>query len=806
MVLASPPVPQSPETIAPSNTLILDIMGLKCGGCVRNAEGKIRAYPGVREVSVNLVTELATVDCDREFDSQGLTEMLTAAGFPSAVRTDGDSREGGREGADPLAAARLAAQQTQQRQLWIALGLLGLSSSSHLAHQFGIMVPYLSSDWFHGLLAAATLLGPGRSILVDGLRSLLQNAPNMNTLLGFGASTAFFTSLVALVWPRLGWECFFDEPVMLIGFILLGRTLEQRARHRAASALTQLMALQSKTARVVGKDGTRKTPDLTQLTAVTVPVDQLSIGDWVQILPGEQIPIDGDLIDGETTVDESMLTGESLPVLKQPGQTLYTGTLNQSGAIVLRVQRCRNQTTLAQIINLVETAQGRKAPIQQRADRLAGQFTYIMMAIALGTFLFWSLWGAGQFGQSLQHEVMGHMHHGDHMQSYSPLLLSLKLAIAVLVVACPCALGLATPTALLVGSGIGAERGLLIRGGDILEKAHQLDTVVFDKTGTLTEGQPHLEAIEVLQPNWTEAQLLQIAASVEQGTQHPLAQAIATAAQEVALLPTTAFKTHLGYGAEATVEGRWVQVGSGDWLHPAAELSSASSSNSVYIAVDGQVVGRLVVSNRLRPQAQSTVQRLQSMGLRVMMLSGDRLEAAQSVAALVGIPSDQVLAGVKPEGKAAAIAALQSEGRRVAMVGDGINDAPALAQADVGIALQAGTEVAAETADILLIRNALSDVPEALRLSRLTFGKIQQNLGWALLYNLLAIPVAAGLLVPNYQVLLSPGQAGFLMALSSITVVLNALLLRWSFGRGKDELPEEGKVLGGLVKSVKPVV
>jgi P-type Cu2+ transporter len=779
MVLAPPPI-QSPAQTTPQDTVILDIMGLKCGGCVRNAEGKIRDYPGVREVSVNLVTELATVDCDPVMNREGLAQMLTAAGFPAVVRSSDEE-----DGADPFESARLTERQTQQRQLLIALGLLVLSSASHLAHQFGVMVPYLSSDWFHGLLAGATLLGPGRSILVDGARSLLQNSPNMNTLLGFGASTAFVTSLVALVLPKLGWECFFDEPVMLIGFILLGRTLEQRARHRAASALTQLVALQSKTARVVGKDGTRKMADLLQLTAVVLPVSNLSLGDWVQILPGEQIPIDGEIIDGETTVDESMLTGESLPVLKQPGQSLYAGTLNQSGAVVLRVLRCRNQTTLAQIINLVETAQARKAPIQQMADRLAGQFTYIMMALSGATFLFWSLWGAEHFGQSLQHEVMGHMMHGASSQAYSPMLLSLKLAIAVLVVACPCALGLATPTALLVGSGIGAERGLLIRGGDILEKAHRLDTVVFDKTGTLTEGQPQVDRVEALQPGWTETQLLQLAASVEQGTQHPLAQAIAIAAKDLTLLPTTAFKTLVGYGAEAEVEGRRVLVGSVDWLRDQGLVSAdLEAEGTIYIAVAGQVVGRLTVSNRLRPEAQATVAKLQAMGLRVMLLSGDRADAAQAVALQVGIPADQVLAGVKPEGKAAAIAALQAEGGRVAMVGDGINDAPALAQADVGIALQSGTEVAAETADILLMRNALSDVPEALRLSRMTFGKIQQNLAWALLYNLLAIPVAAGLLVPHYNLLLSPGQAGFLMALSSITVVLNALLLRWQFRTG----------------------
>ncbi len=774
-----------------STTLILDIMGLKCGGCVRNAEGKILAYPGIQSASVNLITELATVECDAQLDPQGLVQMLGKAGFTAEVRASGDTPQ---ESISNLEAQRAAQRKQQRRELIIAIALLALSSTSHLAHSFGIMVSYLSSDLFHGLLAAATLVGPGRSILIEGWQGLRRGSPNMNSLLGLGSTIAFLTSAIALVLPALGWECFFDEPVMLIGFILLGRTLEQQARHRAASALTSLASMQPNSARVVGKDSAKRVADLQQLTSSLVPVDRLCLGDWVQILPSEQIPIDGELIDGETTLDESLLTGESLPVLKRPGQMVYAGTMNQSGAIVLRVKRLRHQTALAQIINLVETAQGRKAPIQQLADRLAGQFTYIMLAIAAATFFFWSLWGAAHFAGAMHHEVMGHQMHGmpDAMPVYSPMLLSLKLAIAVMVVACPCALGLATPTALLVGSGIGAERGLLIRGGDVLERAYRVDTVVFDKTGTLTTGEPQVEQLQAFDP-WRETQVLQMAASVEQGTQHPLAKAILQAAvdRKVDLLPANDFQTLAGYGVSARVEHQQqhqlVRLGSADWLRSLGfdlpDEDDDGEQGVVYMAVADKLVGRIAVSDRLRPDAKETIHALQHAGLRVLLLSGDRPAVAQGVAQKVGIPASQVIAGVKPEGKAAAIAAIQSEGHRVAMVGDGINDAPALAQADVGIALQSGTDVAAQTADILLMRNALLDVPQALRLSRLTFRKIQQNLGWALVYNLISVPVAAGLLVPSYQILLSPGQAGFLMALSSITVVLNALLLRWEFGQ-----------------------
>jgi P-type Cu2+ transporter len=537
-----------------------------------------------------------------------------------------------------------------------------------------------------------------------------------------------------------------------------------------------------------------------------LPLDLIQVGDWVQVLPGEQIPVDGSILQGTTTIDESMLTGESVPVTKQTGDSISGGTMNQSGALIMRVSRVGQDTALARIIKLVEDAQARKAPIQQFADTIAGYFTYGVLTIAALTFLFWycigsQLWPELAIAHPMAHHAMG-MVHREAMPTViaTPMLLSIKLTIAVLVVACPCALGLATPTALLVGSGIGAERGLLIRGGDILEKAHKLTTLVFDKTGTLTKGTP--EVTEILpQPGLDANQLLQLAATVESGTQHPLAQAILQAAktQAIDLLPATDYQTIAGSGVSAQVNweatAHIVRLGTLTWLesqaiaipdaiHPQAQTLAHQGKTIVGLSANDQLLGLIAIHDQPRPEAREVIQQLQAQGIRVIMLTGDRAETAHSIAATLGIPAQQVFAAVKPADKATTIAHLQTHHGKppvIGMVGDGINDAPALAQADVGIALQAGTEVATATADILLMRNSLSDVAAVLRLSRTTFRKIRQNLFWAFVYNIVAIPAAAGVFLPAYHVTLSPSNAGLLMALSSISVVTNSLLLRWQW-------------------------
>lgn len=783
------------EKPSPTETVTLDVTGMKCAGCVSAVEKQLTQHPGVLGATVNLVTELATVECESSVDPASLAETLTESGFPSQPRL----AEGQSELAD-LSERRQQEHQQQNRQLAIAILLLIFSTIGHLNQFTGILIPGLSNIWFHCGLATAALVFPGRSMIVDGWRGLRRNAPNMNTLVSLGTITAFTASLVALLFPQLGWECFFDEPVMLVGFILLGRTLEQRARGRAASALQALFALQPQSAKLIAQGAAA-----TQ-TPIEVPIAHVRLGEWLQVLPGEKIPVDGEVVAGQTTVDESMLTGEPVPVQKQPGEFVAAGTFNQSGAIALRVTRTGQDTTLAKIIGLVESAQARKAPIQKLADTVAGYFTYGVMAIATLTFLFWFFVGSHVWSEVLIHSnysLLGAEHammHTSHIPHPTPLLLSLKLAIAVLVIACPCALGLATPTAILVGSGIGAERGLLIRGGDVLEQVHHLDTIVFDKTGTLTTGQPIVADSISFNDG---VPLLQLAATVESGTRHPLAQAIAQAAaeQNLPLLTAQDFYTEAGFGVSANVwldgTSQPVLLGTAAWLeqhqvkvdqavHAQATTLAAQGKTVVYVALSASLIGLMAVKDALRPDAKATVEALKTMGLQVVLLTGDRSSTASAIAAELNL--DAVLAEVLPDGKAAKIAELQAQGRRVGMVGDGINDAPALAQADVGIALKSGTEVAIETAGIILMRDRLTDVVESIRLSRATLRKIRQNLFWAFAYNLLGIPIAAGVLLPSLGLLLSPAAAGAFMAFSSVSVVTNSLLLRQSFSSSHSSL------------------
>lgn len=807
MQLAPKSVAAQPVTLS-LETLMLDVTGMKCAGCVKVVEDQLRQHPEVRSACVNLVTEVATVECPPgRVDPAQLAQQLTEAGFPTQPRYAADEI-----GADALSqklaslAERRQAEARQQRQrLAIAVLLLLLSSLGHLSQWRGLSLPLLDNIWFHCGLAALALLGPGRGMILDGWRGMRHGAPNMNTLVSLGMLTAYTTSLVALLFPALGWECFFDEPVMLVGFILLGRTLEQQARNRAAASFQALLALQPQVARLVS---TGATIDLTASpqTFIEVPADRVRPGEWLQVLPGEKVPVDGEVVMGQTTVNEAMLTGEPLPVQKQPGDRVAAGTLNQSGAVIVQATQTGQQTLLAQIIALVEAAQTRKAPVQKLADTVAGYFTYLVMAIASLTFLFWYFIGTRLWPNVLMehHSLIGSGHLMSHAAHFQPqamaLLLSLKLAIAVMVIACPCALGLATPTAILVGSSMGAERGLLIRGGDILERVHHLDTILFDKTGTLTQGHPIVTDCLPLAGDataLTPAQLLQVAATVESGTCHPLAEAIQQAAQQqsLGLLPAQDFQTEAGMGVAAQVclspeapGSAVVLLGTQLWLEqheirvddPAQAQANALANTGktiVYMAIDGVLVGLLAVSDALRPDAQALIQTLRQTGLRVQMVTGDRQETALALAQTLGLAVEDVLADVRPQDKAAIVADLQAQGHRVGMVGDGINDAPALAQADVGIALHSGTDVAVETAGIILMGDRLTDVAAAIHLSRATFNKIQQNLFWAFAYNLLGIPVAAGLLLPGFGLLLSPATAGLFMACSSVSVVTNSLLL-----------------------------
>ncbi|MEM9120429.1 MAG: heavy metal translocating P-type ATPase [Cyanobacteria bacterium P01_F01_bin.56] len=780
----------APEPTA-TQSLVFDVSGMMCAGCVRAVEKQLTSCDGVQSATVNLITEVAVVEtvADQVVDPQQLADRLTQNGFPSQLRVTADNAHADAGLTDWLHRK----QQENQEQAWrlaIALILLALSTLGHLHHFGWVTVPVLSDLWFHFLLATAVLLFPARGIVTDGWQGVRYGNPNMNTLVALGALSAYGASVVALLFPNLGWECFFDEPVMLLSFILLGRTLEQRARFRATDALRSLIALQPAKARLIGMPSA----DGSTQPGVEIPVSAVHSGEWLRVLPGETVPADGVIETGQTTVDESMLTGESLPVEKQPGDTIVAGTLNQTGAIALKVTETGSDTVLAQMIRLVETAQTRKAPIQRLADVISGYFTYGVLTLATLTFLFWYFVGLPLW-PAVMNSALGAVHatHTMTLQS-STLLVSLKLAIAVLVIACPCALGLATPTAILVGSGMGAEHGLLIRGGDVLETLSQIDTVVFDKTGTLTRGIPQVTTCRSLDETLTEEEVLRLAAAVESGTQHPLAIAIqqGAAACELALLPATDFQTQAGLGVTATVtwreQSQTVWIGNADWLTQQSIPLSAQATQAmadlpagqtaVYVAIADRVLGIIAVADELRADAAQTIQALQQQGIDVYLLTGDRAPVAQAIAASVGIAAENVTAEVLPAVKSQTVADLQAQGRRVALVGDGINDAPALVQADVGISLSSGTDIAAESAGVVLMSDRLTGLLESLRLGQKTVAKIRQNLAWAFAYNLIGIPAAAGVLLPAYGVSLSPAVAGGLMAFSSVTVVVNSLLLK----------------------------
>ena len=793
----------TPVAIIPlaATTIVLDIEGMKCAGCVGAVEKQLLAQAGVQSACVNLLTGVAAISAElATITGIELAEKLTKSGFPTQPRlvTELNPRLQQRHQREEKYARASKQILWQLVTAGILLGLSGIGHSiqpdTHLHHGYSV----LNNFWWHWGLATLAIAFPGRSILVDGWRSLWYGNPNMNTLVGLGIVTSYTASVVALLLPDLGWECFFEEPVMIIGFITLGRTLEQQAKHRAASAFDRLLSLQPISARLVSPD-----PDRPQ--AIEIPVEQVKIGEYLRVLPGEKIPTDGTIRWGQTTIDESMITGESIPVLKQVGDPAIAGTVNQSGAISIEVTRTGDDTTLAQIIALVEAAQTRKAPVQQLADTVAGYFTYGVLATSLLTFSFWYF--VGSHHPNLDPPISG--------------LTPLKAAIAVMVVACPCALGLATPTAILVGTGIGAESGLLIKGGDVLELVHQLDTVVFDKTGTLTKGKPQVTDI-LTTDNIHSNELLQFAAAAESVTNHPLAIAIEQAAAGLDLLLPAVLNAHTepGLGVKAEViftnieptssplkDGKYqVIVGNHNWLatheidvsvdlQTAAQAWALAGKTVVFVAISGAelpiMMGVIGVIDRLRTDAIDTVRQLQGMGLRVALLTGDRKPVAEAIAQELGITD--IYAEVLPQDKARIIQSLQvnpispATPYKVAMIGDGINDAPALAQADLGIAMNAGTDVAIEVADIILMRDRLLDVVYSIELSRSTFSKIRQNLFWAAIYNLISIPAAAGLLYwCGWGNMLSPSAAGAMMALSSVSVVTNSLLLR--LGRGTKTL------------------
>jgi P-type Cu2+ transporter len=723
---------------------LVNIEGMRCAGCVAAVEKHLLATPGVVSASVNLLTAMAVVEHQPELAPIDLTQRLTEKGFPSHLR---DLQE--------VVIPSSTTDSQPINQLLIALGLLALSIAGHIGqsttlphHQHGNT---LASVWWHLSLATIALLGPGRFILVDGWQSLRNGHPNMHSLVGMGVSTAYLTSVLALIFPQLMWECFFDEPVMLVGAMLLGRSLEAYARKSAAKDFDQLLALQPPTAHLLVGD-----------QSIEVPVSQLQVGDWIKVLPGETVPADGHIRQGSSGIDESLLTGESQPVSRQVGDVVTAGTNNHTAALDITVDRVGAETLLSRMVEVITNAQARKVPLQQLADSVAGYFAYIVMGLAFLTISGWY--------------VASHW-----LAIDMPLLTSLKMGIAVLAIACPCALGLATPTAILVGTGIGAQRGLLIKGGDVLEKLRTIKTVVFDKTGTLTIGKPQVTEVQLF---LTASEVWPLAAMAAAGTNHPVAKAILAHANSLGYSAAQAIdsETVPGLGTVArSVSGQKVLLGSALWLQEqgieVAEEDPQQDMTLVYVSIDSQLAGVIGLVDPLRADAADTVSSLQQEGLEVVLLTGDRSIVAHRIAAELGIT--KVFADIRPTQKAEILTELQKNGS-VAMVGDGLNDAPALAVADVGMAIGDGTGVAIDTADVVLMVDKLAGVKTAIDLGKATGRKIRQNLFWAVVYNCLGIPIAAGLLYP-WHITLDPAAAGAFMAMSSVSVVLNSIGLRWTF-------------------------
>jgi P-type Cu+ transporter len=742
----------STSAAAPAE-LSVPVVGMTCASCVNRIERYLGRANGVAEATVNLATERATVRFDPAvIDRTGIVAAIEAAGYEVGRETTADAATD----ADAAEEER-AAERRELLVHAVASLAIGAAMMTIMFWPGGTPWPMLDVNrWF---LIPATIVQFvfGRRFLVAAVRGARHGEANMNTLVAIGTMAAYLYSVFVTLMPEavmaagLGHETYFDSAAVIIGLVLLGRWLEARAKGQAAGAVRSLLELRPPTARVLRPGGERD-----------VPVSQVVAGDLLRVRPGDRVPVDGILMDGASAVDESMLTGEPLPIDKAAGDGVIGATLNTSGSFVMRAERVGPDTTLAQIIALVERAQGSKAPIQRLADRVTGWFVPAVLAVAALTFGAWLLLGPEP-----------------------SLPFALSTAIAVLIIACPCAMGLATPTAIMVGTGKGAENGILIRDGAALEDAQRVTAVVLDKTGTITEGRPAVAAVHTL-PGVTADELLQLAASAERGSEHPLAEAIVRHAAErgIAIDEATAFEATAGRGARATVGGSAIIVGTSAYLSAsgvdltALEAIDLGAATGVHVARDGKPIGVIALADTVKPGAAEAIERLRRSGVEIWMLTGDRRATAEAIGAEVGIGPERIVAEVLPGDKAAAVERLQSDGAMVAMVGDGINDAPALAQADLGIAIGTGADVAVQASDVTLVRDDLGAVPSAVRLSRATMRTIRQNLAWAFGYNIVLIPVAAGLLYPLAGLLLTPALAAGAMALSSVSVVANSLRLR----------------------------
>ncbi|WP_110933196.1 heavy metal translocating P-type ATPase [Paenibacillus bouchesdurhonensis] len=726
----------------------LQLHGMYCAACAVRIEKTIAKMPGVKSSSVNFALETARVEYNPgEVSLQDIQERVAKLGYEAVLKG---------EQSDPASYREQAIAQQKRKLLISAVLSLPLlwSMVSHFSFLSWIWLPDLfMNPWFQLILATPVQFYIGKQFYVGAYKALRNKSANMDVLIALGTSAAYFYSMyLTLEWITAGGSethapaMYYETSAVLITLVILGKLFEALAKGRTSEAIKSLMGLQAKTALVI-RDNQEK----------TIPVEEVLRGDIIIVKPGEKIPVDGEVLEGSSSVDESMLTGESIPVEKKAGDSLIGATINKNGSLKMTATKVGKDTALAQIVKVVEEAQGSKAPIQRVADVISGIFVPIVVGIAVLCFFIWYFWASpGNFAHALE------------------------ISIAILVIACPCALGLATPTSIMAGSGRAAEFGVLFKGGEHLETTHKVDTIILDKTGTVTKGKPELTDVEA--DGMEEGELLRLIGTAERNSEHPLAEAIVSgiAGRGIELPDTTSFEAVPGYGIRAVVEGHDIIVGTRRLMakysiqideradHRMSELEQAGKT-AMLAAVDGKYAGLVAVADTVKETSQEAISRLKDMGIQVIMMTGDNERTARAIADQVGI--GDVLAEVLPEGKAEEVKKLQQQGRKVAMVGDGINDAPALAMADIGMAIGTGTDVAMEAADVTLMKGDLNSIPDAIYMSRRTMNNIRQNLFWALGYNSLGIPIAA-------LGLLAPWIAGAAMALSSVSVVLNALRLQ----------------------------
>jgi Cu+-exporting ATPase len=759
----------------PLARLDLLVLGMTPGHCDLIIEKAVRALPGVRDVVVNCATDTVRVDyLDVAVSPSTIKKTIRELGYDVSEKDEG---EAGADRERELRKQEIRRQRVNMLIAWPLAAIVMLGTFSEYEPLKGIVPSFMSEKLFLFALTTPLVLGPGRQFFVNSWNGLRRGLTDMNLLYATGIGAAYLIAVINTFFPDAGFggerAVFYEAAALLIAFIVLGRYLEALTRGRTSEAIRKLMNLQPKRAIVV-RDGQE----------IEIPADEVEIGDTVLVRPGDAIPVDGVVVDGYSAVDESMVTGESMPVDKHPGDEVIGGTINKTGAFRFRATRVGSETALAQIIKLVEDAQTSKAPIQALADRVAGHFILGVHALALAVFLFWFFIGHDLWFDADTRLILTPY----SLENLEVFGFALLISVTVLVISCPCAVGLATPAAMMAGTGKGAEYGILFKGAYAVEAASKAQVVVLDKTGTVTKSEPSLTDVSTLNSQLSTAELLRLAASAEKNSEHPLAEAIVAGARErgIQITEPEAFDSIPGHGVEAKMEGQSVLLGNRKLmanrgidvapLTAEAERLENEGKTAMFVAVEGQPAGIVAVADTLKETSARAVAELKRLGLDVVMITGDNRRTAAAIAAQVGI--DRLFAEVLPQDKVAEVRRLQAEGKRVAMVGDGVNDAPALAQADVGMAIGSGTDVAKETGDVILIRDDVLDVAAAVQVARATMRLVRQNLFWAFGYNAAAIPLAAGVLYPFFSQIVSPELAALLMATSSFSVTMNTLRMR----------------------------